>query len=283
MRRSLLPLLFLALACDRGPVVTPALPKLGVCATVYPLADVLRQVGGEAVVVDWIVDLGDLTAGFSLTSDERSRLTNVDVLLWDGDRTESWAAGDAGSIENTGKVVSLEKLPVAQTTPTSGYLWLDPIVVRDAAFATAETIARREPRRRELVERQAKDFVARLDAVLKPYPNTRFRKTRVMVFGGQFDALLDRFGIPATRVDIDPLRPTDDALRKARNAASEARITALLLPFDTPPGTVADLEARTGLKVFLIDHLGHPAYPGHAGYLEILQYNLDQLVAATGE
>ncbi|HEY0008266.1 MAG TPA: metal ABC transporter substrate-binding protein [Tepidisphaeraceae bacterium] len=280
LRRLAYLLVWVVLACDR-PAPPVAAPRIGVCATVYPLADVLRQVGGDAVEVDWIVDLGDLAAGFSLTSNERSRLTNVELLLWDGDRSESWASQSAAAIENAGKTLALSTQPIASTVPVEGFLWLDPLVIRELAPHLAEKLRRRLPQREQEFAERAKTFAADIDQVLQKYPNSRFGRSRVMVMSGGLNVLLDRFGIPATRLDANPLRLTDDALQRARTLAQRDNIKALLLPFDTPPGTAADIEARTGLHVFLIDHLGHPSYAGHGSYLEILDYNLNQLIAAT--
>jgi hypothetical protein len=55
----------------------------------------------------------------------------------------------------------------------------------------------------------------------------------------------------------------------------------LLLSFDTPPAAVAEIEARTGLKAFLIDPVGYANYAGHGDYLSVLEYNLTQLRAAS--
>lgn len=263
------------------PQQSPTVPTASVCATVYPLADIVREIGGPNVRLDWILDLGDPLHGYSLSNEDRSRMTGIDLLICSGTRTETWAYAPIGSLEDTGRVVALEHLEIVRTAPATGLLWLDPLIVRAAVPVIAEQLAKRLPRQRDELLARGEAYVKRIEDIVRKHPNTLFGRERVMVTERSFDALLDRFGIGAVVVEANPLdlAPTD--YRRLRDKAAEEKITALLLPFDTPGGAIQDIEERTGLRVFLIDPLGLPNYPGHGTYLEILDSNLTQLEAAT--
>jgi ABC-type Zn uptake system ZnuABC Zn-binding protein ZnuA len=267
--------------CGRPP--TPAsTPHVGVCATVYPLAAVAREVGGELVRPDWILDLGDPLSGFSASSAERQRLRSVDFVVCDGLRTEGWAAQDIASMKQTGRVIALETLGAARTAPATGYLWLDPMVIRDLIPRLADDLAHKLPRYRDDLRQRSDKLVADLDAVVARHPKQSFEGARVMTVSTQFDALLSRCGITATNIEANPLRLTDNEIYRLRTRSKEEGLLALLLPFDTPPGTVADIEARTDMRVILIDHLGLANLPGHQSITEIVDYNLTQLQTAAG-
>ncbi len=259
----------------------PSARRAVACATVYPLADVAREVGGEFVRVDWILDLGDPPSGYPLTAAVRERMTGVDLLIAGGQRSESWAQAAIFALEETQRVVVLDALPVAQTAPVTGMLWLDPVVVRAAVPAIADKLVIAVPRESESIRRQADAYVQRIDAILRAHPNSIFGRSKVMVLDRMFDPLLDRFGIAASLVECAPLKLSEDDFRNIRTRARDEGIRSLLLPFDTPAGAIEDIEARTGLRVFRLDVLGLTNFAKHGTYLELLEFNLSQLEAAT--
>ncbi|MBC7785516.1 MAG: zinc ABC transporter substrate-binding protein [Burkholderiales bacterium] len=267
--------LLLAIGCGKAPsAAPPAEPRIVVCATVYPLADVVRQVGGEYVRVDWILDLGDPMAGFSMSENERHRLTGVDLLVCNGLGAEAWAMQTIASLSETGKVVSLDTMRISRTAPPAGALWLDPLIVREFALLLAERFSARMPARGEYFRARAQALATDLDSATRGASKGR---VQVIIPNTMFDPLLDRFGVAGALVDVDPLRLRSIDTDRLRARARKDQIKAIVLPFDTPPGTVAEIEAQTGLRAYLIDQLGLPQYPEHSGYLEILQYNLAQL------
>ena len=250
----------LPLACGRAKL--PGEPaRLVVCATSFPLANVARQIGGEGMKIDWIIDLGDPIEHVVLNTDERARFGNVDFALCDGVRTEPWAQQELFSISNTDRLLSLDQLPIAATTPPAGLLWLDPLVVRQFVPVLVDRCALRSPPRADAFRARGTAFVAALDAVVKEYPNSAFGRGRVLITSNLFAPLLDRFGIGSFLVEADPLRLDDDAIDNLTTVGRREGIRTLLLPFDTPPGTITDIEERTHTKAFLIDPLGYANYP----------------------
>src|SRR4051812_21433201 len=89
----LLPLLLLAGAggCERPSSSTSQIPKMRVVATVYPLADVAREVGGPFVDASWIVEGGQSLTGVQSSEELRNRLSNADFVISASPSTEPWA------------------------------------------------------------------------------------------------------------------------------------------------------------------------------------------------
>lgn len=270
----------LTLSCRPKPP-TPAPKRASVCATAYPLADIVRQIGADHVRLDWILDLGDPVSGYIMGPRDRDRLTGVDLLVASGTRTETFASSVIFSLEQTGRVFELESTETARSAPVGGLLWLDPIVVRDALPGLTEKLIRILPRNIESLRAGAADFSARIDQLVAKYPNRDFGRGKVIVLDLIFAPLLDRFGVGSVLIEAQTLKLTESDIRQIRDAARDNGIKAIVVRFDTPPGTLADIEARTGLRVFTLDHFGFPHFQGHATYLEQLQFNLDQLLAAT--
>lgn len=265
------------IGCDGRSASSSSTPVVRVCTTVYPLAEVVRQIGGPEVRLDWIVDLGDPIEGYQLSQEDRSRMVGIDLLVYGSVRSEPWAQAPVQSLEETGRVVSLDHLDVARTAAAGGLLWTDPVIVRASAPVIAEALARKIPEQTDTFRRRARDLVNELDRIVQQHPNSAFRNLRVLVTSRSFDPFLDRFGVRSVLVEADPLNLSDNDYRRLQSQARQHDSSVLLLPFDTPVGTIQDIEKRTGLGVYLIDVLGMANLPGHQTYQDLLSYNLSQL------
>lgn len=257
------------------------MPRVIVCTTVYPLADVVREIGADDVRVDWILDLGDPLTGFTATSGDRERLITVDLMVCEGTRSDTWATQAITTMHGTDRFVALEQLPIVRTTPPVGYLWMDPAVIRELAPVLVDRLGTRLPVKRDVFQQRAQVMVERINAILRAHPDSVFGREEVIVLENGFNPLLDRFGVVARPVEANAYNLTDDDVRRIRRTADERRVKAILLPYDLPGGAVRDIEQRTGLRAYLIDKLGAPRYSGHSTFIEILEYNLSQLIAAT--
>ncbi|GIW77491.1 MAG: hypothetical protein KatS3mg104_2554 [Phycisphaerae bacterium] len=265
------------MGCDGVSAPVQSTPVIRVCATVYPLGEVVRQVGGSDVRLDWILDLGDPIEGYRLSREDRSRLIGIDLLVYGSIRSETWVQGPVQSLEETGRVFSLDRLDIARTAPTGGLLWTDPVIIQAAAPIIAEVLSRKMPERSDVFHQRARNLVGELDRIIQHHPNAVFRNLRVLVTSRSFDPFLDRFGVRSVLVEADPLNLSDIDIRRLRSQARTNGISVVLLPFDTPVGTIRDIEQRTGLRVYLIDVLGLANLPGHQTYQDLLLYNLSQL------
>lgn len=269
------------MGCDGVSPPVQSTPVIRVCATVYPLGEVVRQIGGADVRLDWILDLGDPIEGYRLSREDRSRLIGIDLLVYGSIRSETWVQGPVHSLEETGRVFSLDRLDIVRTAPTGGLLWTDPVIIRAAAPIIAEVLSRKMPERSDVFHQRARNLVDELDRIIQHHPNAVFRNLRVLVTSRSFDPFLDRFGVRSVLVEADPLNLSDIDIRRLRSQARTNNLSVVLLPFDTPVGTIQDIEQRTGLRVYLIDVLGLANLPGHQTYQDLLLYNLSQLRQAS--
>src|SRR5436190_3014284 len=86
--------------CERkksGASNTRIREKVVVVGTVYPLADVAQQVGGDDVKASWIIESGESVVGLNPTAEARSRLRTAQILIAGG-VTEPWAVAGAADV-----------------------------------------------------------------------------------------------------------------------------------------------------------------------------------------
>ena len=265
--------------CQRDVPAPPPPRPVVVFATVFPLADLARQVGGDAVRVDWLLDLGDPIDHYALSRRDRERMSGADLILVDGlGRTETWAAEQLARLRDVGNVISCETRPSAHDAPPDGLLYLDPAVAAETVDAITDALVQRLPGQTDAIRARAK---ACRDRIARQAGATAVAKgTKVLTLSAEFDPLLARVGVAAVRADADPLNLTDADAAMLRHRAASAGVRAVLVPFDTPPATVTGIEEGTGLRAYPIDPLGYPNYAGHASYADVLKYDLDELQLA---
>lgn len=283
MRRLLLILGFLlAVGCEK-PTAPPAVRKIGVVATVYPLADIARQVAGDVADVSWVIESGQSMKGVQPDEQLRNRLRSADLVLM-GDVTEAWATEGSGAGQHYSRILRLETLPIARESGTSGLLWLDPAVAREAAKDLATRLAALRPQKVQEVRERADKLANEIDALYKPYQE-KLRSAdnrRFLVLGNDFAPFLSRFSFQAIpTLDAPPSRLTDEDIRLIQYVSRQNDTKLLVIPADTPAALVDDLRVRTGMQLVLLDALGTSAGGGRNTYLDLIRWNLDQLAKAT--
>jgi zinc transport system substrate-binding protein len=270
-------------ACERPNSPTTQIPKMRVVATVYPLADVARQVGGPFVDASWIVEGGQSLSGVRSTEELRNRLSNADFVICTSPATEPWAtAGSTTDTPQRQRVIRLDLLNSAQQNAVVGLLWLDPVITKDLARELGARLFVSHPDREKYFHERTNEFVVELDSLVQQY-QSKFLATRnkkVLVLNTDFNPLLYRFGlepIQPTEAMLTGLNDTDVAVLKV--AARDQGTRLLLAPADLPEAVSKDIASRTGLQIVPIDVLGSSAGGGKT-YLDMLKSNLEQLLQA---
>jgi zinc transport system substrate-binding protein len=270
--------------CDRRSPTGKAADRVTVVATVYPLADVARQVGGAYVDTTWVLESGQSLRGFVPGPETRARLRSVNLVLMGGP-AEQWAAEGFGDPSQGRRIIRLDAMNPGDTQASrQGYLWLDPRLVIDASRELCARLQVLRPTLDRQLKAQTDEFVQKLDEITREYQSklAGAHAKKVMVLGPDFEPLLTRFGyVPVPTIEASPMQITEAQLKTIVQIAKDNDTRLLLVPADTPTLNIRDLEVRGGLQLVAIDGLGNSGATGRSTYLEILRYDLEQLLAAT--
>ncbi|HEY7086480.1 MAG TPA: metal ABC transporter substrate-binding protein [Tepidisphaeraceae bacterium] len=278
---TLLPLTLAPAGCDRSGLGTSQVSRIKVISTVYPMADIAKQVGGPFVDVSWMIEGGQSFEGVQSTPELRGRLNDAQLLITNG--TERWANQDAGDPFQRQRLIRLDLLNSTRQTPGIGRLWLDPVIAKDLARELCARLLVARSEHEQYFRDRTNEFVADLDATVQQY-EVKFvapRNRKVLVMGPEYNPLLYRFGLePIQPVEASATTLSDEAVTTLRDASKQNGTTLLLIPSDLPAVISRDIAFRTGLQVVPIDSLGSSADGGRT-YITMLRSNLDQLLAAT--
>jgi ABC-type Zn uptake system ZnuABC Zn-binding protein ZnuA len=260
---------------------------LTVVATVFPLADIARQIGGPSVSASWVIETGQSVAGMQSTPQLRNRLRTCNLVL-SGGSTEPWAVEGFDDPFQAPRVLRLDLLQSARDAPSGALLWLDPLVIEDFVRELKVKLAVARPRLEPYFAQQRDQFITSLRTLIEPYKAqlaaAPAQAKKILTLGREYDALLRRFGLePVLAIEAMPTQLSDRQIAIVRMEARNNAVSVMLVSADLPTAVVRDLENRTGLRIVQIDSLGSSAAGGRNTYQQILQYDLEQLVAAVGQ
>src|SRR5438093_13629802 len=120
--------IFLALApltagCERKPNAVHAPEPKRILATVYPVAQIAKEIGGDRVKIEWFIESGQPLAELQPTVDNRNAARTADLVITRGP-SETWMIGGIDDPFEAKRIVRLETLPAAEHAPPQSYLWL---------------------------------------------------------------------------------------------------------------------------------------------------------------
>jgi zinc transport system substrate-binding protein len=281
--RWLLAVIFLAgiAGCDRSP--TPSTPEgagLHVISSVYPLADIVRQIAGDNVDLQWFCENGQDPRDLRLTDAQQKSARSADLLITSGFR-ELWAGDTLTGRQQALRLIQPDSTNTGrEIADAHGALWLHPQVVAEVADLIRERLTLLDSKHESEYRAAAKRARAEIETIdeefrtrLAPLKGKRFLSLRPT-----WSTLLVRYDIEeVTPLNTDPQRLTDEDVRKLKDTARETGINILAVDAALLPGVQRELQMRTGLQLLLLDPLGSSAPDGRSTWTKLMRYNLDQL------
>jgi zinc transport system substrate-binding protein len=274
-------LLALIAGCNKPtPQSQPESSQPPVLSTVYPLADVVRQVGGPTTDLQWFCENGQDPRDLRLTDEQQRRVNNAHLIVTSGFR-DLWAAAHLSSSEQTIRIIRPESTATGRAYPDDhGALWLDPRVVRELAEAIRERLTVFDAHREAELRASTDAFIKQLDTLdaefrdrLAPFKGKKFLSLRPT-----WAPLADRYGLQEIApLNTEPRKLTDDNVRTLKSAARAAETQILVIDASLLPSMQRGLQLRTGLTLLPLDPLGSSAPEGRSTWIKMMRYNLEQL------
>jgi zinc transport system substrate-binding protein len=284
-------------SCEREPL-PPAGENAGieVVATIFPLADMVRQLGGEKVIVTALLPAGASPHTFEPTTEQAKNISRAQLLCHIGGRLDDWAAEMASARSHSLIILNLAEAALQRgwrpqpeaDEAFNPHLWLDPLTVRDYLCpALVEAMSEADPHNADYYRSNLAAYQKELTALdseirssLDPLPEKSFVSVHA---AWQYFAA--RYGLDQAAVitDFPGQEPSAawiaglvDLCRShgVRVVAAEPQLSK----------SVAEMIAREiGGKVILLDPLGREGLPKRDSYLNLMRYNMAVLKDAFSE
>lgn len=139
-----------------------------VVTTISILADLTREVAGDHVVVESLVEIGGDPHTYEPVPSDAGKISDADLILRNGLGLEHWLDTliDASSVPRPVATVTdgIEPLTIAGTgSDPDPHLWMDPVAVRRYVEAISSALSDLDPANAQDFRRNARRYIRRLD------------------------------------------------------------------------------------------------------------------------
>jgi len=286
-------------------------PKITVAASILPLADFTRRVGGDRVEVETLIPPGASPHAFEPPPSVMARAARARVLVYIGAGLEPWADrvrrshtdavavveaargitmlqdGDHPHHEGEGKEVHQGHGPKAKEAHhhASGnpHIWLDPVLAQEICGKIAAALIEVDPTHKELYTANLQKFLAELEDLHQEITRRTAAWTikEYVCFHPAYAYFAQRYGLREVGViEMAPGRgPTPKHLRKLIRDIRHFGIRVVFSEPQFSPRVAEVIAQEAGVKVLMLDPVGgRPPYG--SDYIKLMKYNLDTMEKA---
>lgn len=295
--------------CSRNnpPTAAPTgKPKIKVVATIFPLADITKTIGGERVEVTTLIPAGASPHTFELTPAQARNVAEADLVVKVGmglddftDRITASVGTGLATVTITEGIEliapAIHKRPGSEKPPGHGegehnahthaggdpHVWLDPVLVREhIAPQIASALARISPADREYFAKNLADYQVELDHLHREIKNEidLLSQRTLITFHSAWCYFARRYGLTDIVVEEFPgQEPPPRWIAEVVTLAREnnAKIVVIEPQFNFRAADA--IASELGGKVIVLDPLGAGDKPGYDTYVNMMRSNLTVL------
>lgn len=284
----------LAAGCAAPSAPTAEAGRIDVVTTIFPLADMARELGGEKVAVTGLLPPGASPHDFEPAVGQIKTASQALLFIYMGGGLDDWATGAVRGANQVG-LLSLYEAALAQGwLPPVGqdgnsedlargslhnpHLWLDPLTTRDylcPAITGALVEADRENEayyRSRLAAYQTE--LSALDDELRGELSALPRQSFVSLHAA-WHYFAQRYGLDEAAVitDFPGQEPSAAALGGLVDFCRRQGITVVSAEPQFPRQIAATIASEIGGEVVLLDPLGGTGLEGRESYPDLMRYN----------
>ncbi|NPA31272.1 MAG: zinc ABC transporter substrate-binding protein [Chloroflexi bacterium] len=267
--------------CQAAAATPPPADRLVVVASIAPLADLVRQVGGDQVAVTQMVPLGSNPHTFEPTPAQMRAVSQAQLLVLNGAGLEPWAEDVIQAAENPDLqvLVLAEGLPLLDRNP---HLWLNPRYMMQFTDKVAAALADLDPEHAADYRQRAAAYRAeleRLDADIRA-ALAQVPSRKVVTLHAAWDYFAQEYGLEVVAV-IEPTpgrEPSPAEVAALVELIRREQVPVIIVESQPTPPVARVLADETGARVVYLEPLGGP--PPLDTYLGLMRANVQTLVDA---
>ncbi len=292
--------------------------RIPVVATIYPLADFARLVGGERVTVTQLLPQGAEPHEWEPSPKDILKLYRAKLVIYNGAGLEPWVARLLPSLRSKGVRVmeatkglplltfaeeekegwtiyvngsgQLQEKDEMHHTPVDPHAWLDPLLAREIVSRMAKELIAVDPAGKVDYMRRAQALQNRLAGLDRAYAAAarNFRRKEIIVSHAAFGYLGRRYGLRQVPVlGLAPEQEPDAAtLAKIVDYGRKQGIRYVFTEPTVNPRASETVARELGVPVLPltpIDSLSPQERERRSDYFDLMLQNLNNLKKALGE
>ncbi len=279
--------------------------KIRVAATIFPLADMARNVGGDEVDVTLLLPPGATPHSWEPKPSDIALLEKVDIILMVGKELEPWASDVMGVLDNKNKVL-IEACAGAHLMHTDhlpsqekhyhahhhhGYSDVDPHVWLDFSWdktvvqRIVEALSKLEPEKGPIFKKAGEKYIRELEELDDAYKRTFSHcRTKIFIVGGHsaFGYLARAYGLTQISLyGISPdSRPTAQKMAHLISIIRENNINTIFFERSVSDRIAQTLALETGASIAVIStgaNLSKEEISEGKSFIDLMYRNLSLL------
>jgi ABC-type Zn uptake system ZnuABC Zn-binding protein ZnuA len=281
-------LLALAMSgCNRAPEKAPAGGRILALASILPLADFARQVGGDRVTVEALVPPGASPHTYELLPSQLRSVSHARLLVLNGVGLEFWADRVIAAADNPDLLVvrTSEGLALIAGDPDepggNPHVWLSPRCAMHQVRMIRDGLIRTDPSGTAVYEANARNYIHQLsllDDEVRAQVAT-FSSRRFIAFHAAWAYLARDYGLDeAGVIEHRPgQEPSPEEIAAIVRSVRSIRARAIFAEPQFSPKAAEAIAEETGTQVLFLNPLGSP--PDY-DYLDMMRANLKVMAQA---
>lgn len=263
----------------QGP---PLAEKIPVAASIGPLGDFCRNVGGERVAVSVLMPPGGSPHVFEPTPQAVAQAMQARVFVYVGAGLDPFAERLVAAAEAASQV-RVEAIAGMTLLADNPHVWLDPVLAQDICRRIAGALTEVDPAHRQFYQNNLSRYLEKLEALHQE--NSRrtaaFTVREFVSFHPSFTYFARRYGLrEAGVIEAAPGRePTPGHIQNIVRAVPKYHVRVVFAEPQLSPRMAEVIAREAVVKVLMLDPLGgRPPYGDD--YLRLMRYNLDMMEQA---
>jgi ABC-type Zn uptake system ZnuABC Zn-binding protein ZnuA len=266
----------------------PVNAKVHVVATIFPLADIVQQIGQDYVEVTTLLPPGASPHTFEPSPSQIRALAHADLFARVGAGLDDWMDKLGAAQRSDLRVVTVsENITLLSTAGIAGdpHVWLDPTLVRDHIVpALAAALGQADAAHTAEFERAAAEFRSALTALDAEIQKTLapVSKRNYIGFHSAWGYFGRRYGLHEIAA-IEPFpgkEPSAQEITRVIEQARSAHVQVLLVEPQFPARLAEQIARDFGGRTLLVDEVGGATVPGRDHYVQLMRYNAQMFAQA---
>lgn len=273
--------------------------RIKVTATIFPLYDIVKNVGGDKIDTILVLPPGSSPHTYEISPNQVKEMQNAKILFTIGAGVDGWAENIAKTVngiavvdldqyvslkpfehqEHEHEEVNTEEHEHGNMDP---HYWLSP----DNAIIMAQQVASQlsliDENNKAYYETQANNFITTLKSKDIEWKNkiNQLNKKELVVFHDAWGYFADHFDlkIVATFEPFPGKTPTPQYLINLQKEVKEYNVTSLFVEPQLSKEAVTTLADDLNVKVDVLDPLG--GIDERNSYINLLDYNINNIYEA---
>lgn len=272
--------------------------KLKVAATIFPLADFVKNVAGDKVEIITLLPPGASPHTQELSPKVMKKVSGARLLVANGAGLDFWivdavknAAGSDMVVVDTssaleGNLISGDEHDEHDEGGVNPHFWLDPVLAQKQVEAIAAGLAMVDPDNKEFYLDNAAGYTAELKSLDEEIRNTTqsFSSREFITFHPAWAYFAMRYELVEAAVieEAPGKEPSAAYIKEVVDIAKALKVKAIFAEPQFSTKAADAIAADSGAKVLLLDPIGGSGLEGRGSYIALMRYNVAQMAEAMG-